>query len=267
MLSNALPDAKLRQSQTRKANLTYESRADPDAKVAPRDGGPDCDYCGNKRFVLGADNQPKPCPKCDVAQKWKVESLKPFSSRNEVSARQTFFNYRTTFKGDEDDILMDCLHTAEDFANAPQGKWLVMWGERGAGKSHLCAAVDNHLQQGGTPSLFITMPDLLASLRQAMDLQTNTEQETYSGRMNLFQKAPVLILDDLGAETGSAWSDGVLFQILDYRYRNRLPTMIATNINPDNFEPRVASRLQDTSLCIVIENAAPDFRRRPVTEK
>lgn len=251
----------------RRAKLPYESQADPDAKVAPRDGGPDCDYCGNKRFVLGADDQPKPCPKCDVAQKWKVESLKPFSSRNQVSAQQTFFNYKTTFNGDEDDILMDCLHTAEDFANAPQGRWLVMWGERGAGKSHLCAAVDNHLQQGGTPSLFITMPDLLASLRQAMDLQTNTEQETYSGRMNLFQKAPVLILDDLGAETGSAWSDGVLFQILDYRYRNRLPTMIATNINPDNFEPRVASRLQDTSLCIVIENAAPDFRRRPTSEK
>jgi hypothetical protein len=43
--------------------------------------------------------------------------------------------------------------------------------------------------------------------------------------------------------------------------------MIATNINPDNFEPRVASRLQDTSLSIVIENAAPDFRRRLPSEK
>jgi DNA replication protein DnaC len=243
------------------------SQADPDAKVLPRDGGPDCNYCGNKRFVLGGDGEVKPCPKCDVAQQWKVDSLKPFSSRSQVSARQTFFNFKTRFGGDDDEFLLDCLHTAEDFANAPQGKWLVMWGERGAGKSHLCAAVDNHLQQSGTPSLFITMPDLLASLKQAMELQTNTEQETYSGRMKTFKTAPVLILDDLGAETSGAWSDGVLFEILDYRYRNRLPTMIATNINPDNFEPRVASRLQDTSLSIVIENAAPDFRRRLPSEK
>jgi DNA replication protein DnaC len=77
----------------------------------------------------------------------------------------------------------------------------------------------------------------------------------------------VLILDDLGAETGSAWSDGVLFEILDYRYRNRLPTMIATNVAPDDFDPRIASRMQDRSFCTVIENAAPDFRRRPKKER
>ncbi len=111
------------------------------------------------------------------------------------------------------------------------------------------------------------MPDLLASLKLAMDLQANTEQESYSGRMQLFKTAPVLILDDLGAETGSNWSDGVMFEILDYRYRNRLPTMIVTNCALDEFDPRIASRMQDTSLCTLVENAAPDFRKRPIEER
>ena len=61
--------------------------------------------------------------------------------------------------------------------------------------------------------------------------------------------------------------DGVLFEILDYRYRNRLPTMIATNIAPDDFDPRIASRMQDRAFCTVMENAAPDFRRRPKKER
>jgi len=219
------------------------------------------------RFVIGADGQRKPCPKCDVAQRWKIESLTAFSSRSTLTKDQTFLNYKTSFDKNEDVFLVESLQEAEEFANHPDGKWLVIWGERGVGKSHLCAAVNNHLTYSGIASLFITMPDLLAALRQAMDLQVNTEQESYSGRMNVFKNAPILILDDLGAETSSAWSEGVLFEILDYRYRNRLATMIATNVPPDRFDPRIASRMQDAALSTVIENAAPDYRRRPLDQR
>jgi DNA replication protein DnaC len=243
------------------------SRSDPDAPIDPRDGGPDCAYCGNKRFVVDAQGNLKPCEHCNIAQQWKVNSVRAFSSRAGVAARQTFMNFRTRFGDEISETLTDCLEAAEAFAMDPYGRWLVIWGERGSGKSHLCAAVDNHLMQSGVPSLFVTMPDLLASLRQAMDLQTNTEQESYSGRMSVFKTAPVLILDDLGAESGSPWSDGVLFEVLDYRYRNRLATMIATNVNPDDFDPRIASRMQDTEFCTVVEDAAPDYRRRSRSER
>lgn len=243
------------------------SRSDPSASIEPRDGGPNCAHCGNKRFVLDDRGELKPCEHCNTAQQWKVDSVRAYSSRAGVAGRQTFMNFRTTLGGKHSDTLQESLEEAEAFAMDPHGKWLVIWGERGSGKSHLCAAVDNHLMQSGVPSLFVTMPDLLASLRQAMDLQANTEQESYSGRMKAFKTAPVLILDDLGAETGSAWSDGVLFEILDYRYRNRLPTMIATNVNPDDFDPRIASRMQDAEFCTVIENAAPDYRRRAKDER
>ncbi len=241
---------------------TGQQRSDPDAPVEIRDGGPDCASCGNKRFVVDAAGGLKPCPDCDVALKWRVRAVSAFSSSSEFTRKMTFFNFKTTFGNEENAILKRCLLAAERFAADPAGNWLVLWGERGTGKTHLCAAVDNHLYQTRTPSLFITMPDLLASLRQAMAYEKNTEQESYTGRMRLFKTAPVLILDDLGAETGSAWSDGVLFEVLDYRYRNRLATMIATNINPDDFDPRIASRMQDREFCTVVENAAPDYRRR-----
>lgn len=251
------------------------AHGDPDAAVDARDSEPNCTRCGNKRFILQEvwkdgrllETRQVPCPVCGVAQQWLVDSVKAYSSRSSQSQQQTFDNFKTSFKGEDDEFLAECYQDARDFAAHPDNRWLVLWGERGSGKSHLCAAVDNDLNNTGRPSLFITMPDLIASLRQAMDLQSNTEQESYSGRMNAFKTAPVLILDDLGAETGSAWSDGVLFEILDYRYRNRLPTMIATNVNPDNFDPRIASRMQDTSLSVIIENASPDFRRRPLEEK
>lgn len=247
--------------------LEGASRSDPNAAVDARDGSPTCATCGNKRYVVDPQGALKPCPDCDVAQKWRVKAVSAYSSSSEVTRKQTFLNFKIEFNGEESTVLKRCLRASEKFADDPTGQWLVLWGERGSGKSHLCAAVDNHLYQTRTPSLFITMPDLLASLRQAMEFEKNTEQESYSGRMKLFKTAPVLILDDLGAETGSAWSDGVLFEILDYRHRNRLPTMIATNIAPDDFDPRIASRMQDRAFCTVLENAAPDFRRRPKKER
>ncbi|MCL5998360.1 MAG: ATP-binding protein [Chloroflexi bacterium] len=244
-----------------------KSLSSPDAHIQPADGGPDCNYCGNRRYVLDAQGNLKACPVCGVAQAWKVRAVDAYSSRTGAALKQTFFNFKTRFAGEEDALLRDCLEAAEEFAEEPDSRWLVLWGERGNGKSHLCAAVANHLIASGRAALFITMPDLLASLRHTMELQANTEQESYSGHMNAFKNAPVLILDDLGAEGKSDWSDSVLFEILDYRYRNRLPTMIVTNCALDAFDPRIASRMQDTLLSTVIENRAPDFRQRSVDER
>lgn len=238
-----------------------------DKPIPPRDGGEPCDLCHNLRFIIDARGEMKPCPKCGTPRQWKIDALKAYSSLNGVALRQTLFNFKTAFDGAANITLKNCLHAAEDFADHPDGRWLVLWGERGSGKSHLCAAVANHLIQAGTPVLFITMPDLISALKEAMDLQSNTEQETYSGRLKMIKTAPVLILDDLGAESGSAWSDGVLFEIIDYRYRNRLPTMIATNVPLDTFDSRVASRMQDAEFVTVVENAAPDYRRRPMKER
>jgi DNA replication protein DnaC len=244
-----------------------EHLSSPDSYVAPTDGGPDCDYCNNRRYVLDAQGNLKPCPKCGVAQSWRIRALDVYSSRNGAALSQTFFNFKTVFNGEEDDLLRACLMAAENFAEQPDHHWLILWGRRGNGKTHLCAAVANHLVNAGVAALFVTMPDLLSSLRQAMDLQANTDQESYSGRMNTFKNAPVLILDDLGAEGNSDWSDAVLFEVLDYRYRNRLPTMIVTNCSLDAFDPRIASRMQDTALSTIIENYAPDYRKRPLDER
>jgi len=57
------------------------------------------------------------------------------------------------------------------------------------------------------------------------------------------------VLDDLGAQNDSAWATEKLYQIIDYRYRSRLPLMVTTNINPfapgGRLDPRIISRLLD----------------------
>ncbi len=235
-------------------------------KVLPLPGEPDCDYCENKRFVISSTGELKPCPRCNVAMMRKIEQLRAFSSLSPRTAQQNFDNFQTTFNGITDAVLELCLMQAKSFAENHENRWLVIWGSRGNGKSHLCASIYNHLIQRNIPAIFITFPELLTALKSTINKDATTE-ESYYERLNIFKTVPVLILDDVSAESSTPWSDNILFEIIDYRYRHLLSTVIVTNTELDLLEPRISSRLQDTTLCTIIENAAPDYRIRPLHVK
>ena len=71
------------------------------------------------------------------------------------------------------------------------------------------------------------------------------ESKSASERAEALQSVPLLILDDLGAEAAKRDTDELLFQLLNHRSRERanLPTVITSNIHPDNLEPRIADRV------------------------
>jgi DNA replication protein DnaC len=72
--------------------------------------------------------------------------------------------------------------------------------------------------------------------------------------------AQLLILDDLGAENPSPWAKEKLFQLLNQRYTHGMPTVITTNVDLEQFDPRVRSRLLDQTLTHHIQITAPDYR-------
>ena len=55
---------------------------------------------------------------------------------------------------------------------------------------------------------------------------------TLNEKIDYVKKAPVLMLDDIGAETMSAWTrDEILGTILHYRMSEQLPTFITSNFD------------------------------------
>jgi DNA replication protein DnaC len=76
-----------------------------------------------------------------------------------------------------------------------------------------------------------------------------------------------LVLDDLGAEykgrnEGMSWSEGELYKIINYRYTNRLSTVLTTNVKPSELDARVADRIRDTGTGLsklFVENL-PSYR-------
>lgn len=154
------------------------------------------------------------------------------------------------------DSLERAYNQAQQFAQKADG-WLLLQGGFGCGKTHLAAAVANFTVEVGVPTLFITVPDLLDALRFAYDDPTSTFEQ----RFEEIRNAPLLIMDDFGTQNATSWAQEKLFQILNYRYINRLPLVVTTNLLLEQIEGRIRSRLEDPELVTRVFIQAPDFRR------
>ena len=201
------------------------------------------------------------CRAKDVAQAARSR-LFAMSNLNRLS-HLTFENFspagneRAKFmSGQERENLRVAFEKSEDFARHHQG-WLLLEGGYGCGKTHLAAAVANFAVSNGVPTLFITVPDLLDSLRFAYD----DPETTFEQRFEDIRNSGLLILDDFGTQNATPWAQEKLFQIINYRYINKLPTVITTNLMLDEIEARIRSRLQDESFVKHLKISAPDYRR------
>lgn len=150
-----------------------------------------------------------------------------------------------------------------EFAQDPQG-WLLVRGGYGCGKTHLAAAVANYQLDQGRHALLVTVPDLLDFLRASY---APDAPASFDERFQQIKNTVLLILDDLGTESGTAWAQEKLFQILNYRYNARLPTLITSNHELEEIELRLRSRLVDPGLVQIITILAPDFRRSGIHQE
>ncbi len=184
-------------------------------------------------------------------------------SNLEALAYMTFESFEPEGRGlppEKRENLRHAYEAARAFAENPSG-WLLLKGGYGCGKTHLAAAIANRAIERGQPVLFVTVPDLLDHLRAAF---SPSSPARYDERFEEVRTAPLLILDDLGTEAPTFWAQEKLFQILNYRYNARLPTVITTNHELEEIPLRVRSRLVDPDLTRVVTILAPDFRQAGV---
>ncbi len=228
----------------------YLSRGQP----AAADGDDICPLCHGTRFVrrdLPIDHpefgNAVPCRCVQNENSHERQSrLQRYSNLGPLT-RLTFENLiRRGRSADPRDQqrFQRCVADAESFAQDPQG-WLILVGASGCGKTHIAAAVANHCIALGVPALFVVVPDLLDHLRAAY---RPGAEVSYDQLFEQVRNAPVLVLDDLGTQSATAWAEEKLFQIINHRFNARLPTVITTNASLNKFDDRLRTRLGDPSL-------------------
>ncbi|MCC6704401.1 MAG: ATP-binding protein [Thermomicrobiales bacterium] len=192
----------------------------------------------------------------------KAGDLRSLSNLN-LMAHLTFENFDETVPGVE-----DAYEAARAFARDPDG-WLLLRGPIGSGKTHLAVATAlEMIERFDSPVLFMVVPDLLDHLRAAFDPSKSID---YDERFEQVKTANILVLDDLGTENATPWAREKLFQIFNYRYNERLPIIVTTNVDlrPGNgrsqasgaIDERIRSRLLDERTTYA-ELDAEDYRTR-----
>lgn len=176
----------------------------------------------------------------------------------ELQKGMTFDNFdwkRRNLSLDERQNLEMAYRNALDFAKEPEG-WLVLQGVNGCGKTHLAAAIVNYLYQHGKPALFIVVPDFLDHLRSTFSPDSKISYDQF---FESVKNAPLLVLDDLGAQTTTPWAQEKLYQVINHRYNARLATVITTNCSADEIDSRIMTRLADNKLSLLFKIEAPDY--------
>lgn len=229
-------------------------------------GDPNCPLCGGKGYLrrdlpLGHPEFGKAeicsCRKEKIAQQ-RRQSLYSLSNLDELT-NLTFDTFlprgRKGISENQAKSLEWAFNQTHEYSKTLNG-WLLLQGRTGCGKTHLAAAVANWAVSIGVPTLFLTVPQMLDTLRSAYSGEGNSFEE----RFYEIQSTQLLILDDFGTQNSTAWAQEKLFLILNYRYINRLPTIVTTNLSLDEIEERIRSRLQDLTLVKRISINASDYR-------
>ena len=157
---------------------------------------------------------------------------------------------------DQKSRLHKARTTLEQWSRDPTG-WIVVTGNPGSGKTHLSIAAAQIVADTRKSVAFTTVAELLDRLRRNSfaDHQDNTLQE--------LQLAQLLVLDDMGIERTTPFAEEKLYLIINYRYERATPTIITTNLNPEQLcriRPQTASRMFDYRNTLHIQMESPDYR-------
>lgn len=220
-----------------------------------------CPICHGVKWLrrwVGNDTEAYPCP-CQNPAGEQARRLLRYSELPHADAPRTFANFERRPE------TLDALAAAQEFAAGNGGyNILTLTGFFGSGKSHLLEAVGRQAITRGLKVKYTLVADMLDRFRDSYDAEAETEfREIYAS----YDKADLLLLDDLGAERPSEWAAEKLTRLVDDRYRNGKLLGVATNLGHRamiaKLGERVADRLFDSRTGIVktIIITAPSYRQ------
>jgi DNA replication protein DnaC len=149
--------------------------------------------------------------------------------------------------------------------NLRDAGFLVLTGPTGTGKTHQAYGALRRIAEAGPHRyelIATTAPDMYGRLRP------NGSDKGMEHELKRLATVPLLLLDDLGTEKLSEWTEEATYRLLNERYNACLPLIVTTNLpaGSDNgpslssrLGERIASRLAQTTTVVTL--TGPDRRR------
>jgi len=150
-----------------------------------------------------------------------VHMLKTKSLMDDQAKAATFVNFQKIKQNAKN--LQLCLRYAEHFdAMVEKNQGLLFYGDVGTGKTFAAACIANYLLDSSVPVVMTSFVKLLTSMQGFKE-----DEDKLISHLN---RAQLLIIDDLGAERGTDFALEKVYNVVDSRYRARLPIILTTNL-------------------------------------
>ena len=109
-------------------------------------------------------------------------------------------------------------------------KGLFLYGNFGCGKTYLIAAMFNELAYKNIKSAIIFWPEFLRDLKASFS-------SDFKDKFEYAKKIPLLLIDDIGAESTTTWGrDEIFCPLIQYRMQEGLPTFFTSNLDINMLE-------------------------------
>jgi len=209
---------------------------------------------------------------CECVKKELNTDLYTSSGLGKALLDKTFENFSLKYySGKGDGGLSDrenmtiiyncCKRYAQRFT--PSSESILMIGGTGLGKTHLSAAIAKVVLEKG----YYVIYDSAQSIFD--DYESVRFGKESKDIIKKYENCDLLIVDDLGAECMTQYTVAVFSALLNWRIVNSKPTIISTNLTPQqikkNYGERVYSRLLGESL--IMKFTGQDVRLQKLSEK
>lgn len=163
---------------------------------------------------------------CQCRRKEQLKEQWINAGFNIMSANKSFDNFKTN------DIVSNKMRSlALEYVNNFEGvqfssnNSVAMLGQPGSGKTHICIAICFELIKKGFSPRYFPYREEIINLKQNV-INAIEYQET----INKFKKCTILFIDDLFKGGANESDIRIMFEIINYRYINRLATIISSEL-------------------------------------
>lgn len=212
-----------------------------------------CEQCNDTGWIIIPQEKMQPimrrcqCAKDEITKKqWEACGLNP------SSAQQTFTNFKiwnaSSSKGKTTGTE---YYKKFESIKSTRRNSIIFCGQVGSGKTHLSIAIALNLLKKGKRVVYMPYRDVITSLKQNM-----IDEEFYKKTISKYQKAQVLLLDDLFKGKINETDINIMFEIVNYRYLNNLPLIVSTEKSIEellDFDEAVASRIYEMCKDFIVE--------------
>lgn len=127
-----------------------------------------------------------------------------------------------------------------------KGFTVCLTGTRGNGKTQIGVDFIRHATSRGKSARFISAQRMFMLFKGAFD---DDAKQTEIQVLDSLRRPALLVIDEIGQRTESAWENRTFFELLNARYNDMSDTILTANLAPEelqaNLGPSIISRMQE----------------------